>query len=191
MIQHANNSNDDRYFVPESRVKQLLEQKATERKKAKRKGMDEGFAWAETADYYDLILMRDRFGPLYHNKEESLGHYPEYDTYKMLADPLLGEYWKHLFKKYPYIDDSFMNTIGADTVSGAFISGWHEGVIDYSEQVENHPLVKMFRAYNNMTRDRFNQWFEMSKGCFPALHPEYSYLKIDEYLELIERLSQR
>ena len=97
-------------------IKRLKHEKLIWEKKYYKLGKAEGLRWAKTSHYEDLLYV------LQFN-----------DTYKLISDPKMNEYFEQIYQTTDLAKYSDSNTVDHEQM---FIDGWFKGVLEFWNQVK-------------------------------------------------------
>ena len=97
-------------------IKRLKHEKLIWEKKYYKLGKKEGLRWAKTIHYEDLLYV------LQFN-----------DTYKLISDPKMNEYFEQIYQTTDLATYSNSNAVDHEQM---FIDGWFKGVLEFWNQVK-------------------------------------------------------
>ena len=97
-------------------IKRLKHEKLIWEKKYYKLGKTEGFQWAKTIHYEDLLYV------LQFN-----------DTYKLISDPKMVEYFDQVYKTTDLAKYADSNVVDHERM---FMDGWFKGVLEFWNQVK-------------------------------------------------------
>ncbi len=97
-------------------IRRLKHEKLIWEKKYYKLGRTEGLRWAKTIHYEDLLYVL---------------HFE--DTYKLISDPKMNEYFEQIYQTTDLATYSNSNAIDHEQM---FIDGWYKGVLEFWNQVK-------------------------------------------------------
>ena len=97
-------------------IKRLKQEKLIWEKQYYKKGKTEGFRWAKTVHYEDLLYVL-QFD----------------DTYRLIFDPKMSQYFEQIYKTTDLAKYSNSDSINHEQM---FIDGWFKGVLEFWNQVK-------------------------------------------------------
>jgi hypothetical protein len=97
-------------------IKRLKLEKLIWEKQYYKKGKTEGFQWAKTAHYEDLLYVL-QFD----------------DTYQLISDPKMNQYFEQIYQSTELVKYSNSGSVNHEQ---KFMDGWFKGVLEFWNQVK-------------------------------------------------------
>ncbi|MBU1344835.1 MAG: hypothetical protein KKE44_08625 [Proteobacteria bacterium] len=97
-------------------IKRLKHEKLVWEKQYFKKGKAEGFRWAKTAHYEDLLYVLQYDG-----------------TYQLISDPKMNQYFEQIYQSTDFVNHSNAGSVDHEQ---RFIDGWFKGVFEFWKQVK-------------------------------------------------------
>ena len=97
-------------------IKRLKQEKLIWEKQYYKKGKVEGFRWAKTAHYEDLLYVLQFDG-----------------TYRLISDPKMNQYFEQIYQSTDLATYSNSSSVDHEQM---FMDGWFKGVLEFWNQVK-------------------------------------------------------